>query len=114
MKKYIIIKADTNDADYVTSKNEITDETLEIILPVIKAIEAYDNDKSIKYQKYNWWKLDYRYEDKPTPKELYVDTGKCSQEAFDYFNELTPYFEHGIHTIESIELLEVVNEIKLL
>ncbi len=116
MKKYIIIKADTNDADYVSSKHEIDEKTLEIIMPVIEAIEEFDEDKSIKYQKYNWWNCDGR-DSKPqymTPTERYVNSGKCSEEAMDYFCELIPYFEGGIHTIESIEILEVINEIKLL
>lgn len=53
--------------------------------------------------------------DNPTPKELYVDTGKVTQEVLDLFNEnYTPHGEYGIHSIESIELLEVSNEYKLL
>jgi len=35
-KKYIIITADINDGDYVTSINQISDETLETIMPVIE------------------------------------------------------------------------------
>lgn len=117
MKKYLIIKADTNDADYVTAKNEISDEDLEMISPVIQAIQEFDTDESIKYQKYNWWSIDGGRDTKPqymSPYERYVKSGKCSEEAMDYFMGYVPYFEGGIHTIESIELLEVVNETKLL
>ena len=117
MKTYIIIKADTNDADYVSEKNEISKENLEIITPVIAAIKEFNEDKSIKYQKYNWWNIEGR-DTKPqflSPKERYVDSGKCSQKALDYFYQYCPSGgENGVHSIESIELLEVVNEIKLL
>jgi len=112
MKKYLIIQADTNDADYVISQNEVADEDLELIFPVIKAIEDYNNDKSIKYQKYNFWNIESNRN--PDPYQLYVETGKCKQEEMDAFMEYVPYFEGGIHTIESIELLEVVKETKLL
>lgn len=118
MKKYIIIEADTNDADYVREKNEITDEELEIIKPVIQAIKDFNEDESIKYQKYNWWAVDSgRERDKEqfmSPYDRYVKSGKCSEEAFDHFNDFRPYHEYGIHTIESIEILEVSNEYSLL
>lgn len=111
MKKYIIIKADTNDADYIQEKHEITNEQLIEIMPVIKAIKDYTEDKSINHQKMNYWTISRRH---PSPEELYVNTGKCTEESFRLFDELIPYCEDGIHTIESIEILEVVNEIKLL
>lgn len=115
MKKYLIITADTNDADYVREKTEITDEELEVITPVIEAIKAYDNDKTIKYQKWNWWRIDNSYRDNPTPEKLYVENGKCTQEALEIFESYVPSGgDNGVHTIESIELLEVVNEIQLL
>ncbi len=112
MKKYIIIKADTNDADYITSKHLITDTELEIIQPIIKAIKDYTEDTSIKHQKWNFWRIGNN--DNPSPKELYVDSGKCTQESLDYFNDFRPHGEHGIHSIESIELLEVFKEQRLL
>lgn len=118
MKKYIIITGDTNDGDYISEKTQISDENLEIIKPVIKAIKDYNEDKTITYQKWNWWDIkDYnnrRDNSKPTPKELYLNTGKCSQEAFDIFNDYIPHDEYGIHSIDSIELLTVIEEQKLL
>lgn len=118
MKKYIIIKADVNDGDYISSKHEITDENLEIVKPIIQAINEFNEDKSIKYQKYNWWTMDDHSrgsspEQYLSPEERYKD--KVSQEAFDYFNELLPYMDNeNIHTIESIELLEVSKQERLL
>lgn len=105
MKKYIIIKADTNDADYVTEVNEITDEQIELIKPVIEAIKNSPKDK------YGWG---HNYEtgemiNKAYAKELYGHL-----EGFKVFDAFVPYGDSnhpGIHTIESIM---VVSEIEKL
>lgn len=111
MKKYIIIQADTNDADYISNKSEITDEELEIIMPVIKAIRAYEDDETIKKQKWNW---DVEGNKDLTPDERYLKSGLVTEEAFDYFNEFCPHSgDTPVHSIDSIELLEVINETKL-
>lgn len=114
MKKYIIIKADTNDADFIQEKHEITDEALEYIKPVIQAIKDYNEDSSIKYQKWNWWTIDEGSKNRPSPQKLYVDSGKCTQDQLEAFYELCPGGEDPIHSIESVEILEVINETKLL
>jgi len=93
-------------------------EELEIIMPVINAIKEFDEDKTITYQKYNWWNVNHSNRDNEqymSPEKRYVKSGKCSQEAMDYFYDYCPSGgEDGIHTIESIEIIEVINEIKLL
>lgn len=117
MKQYILIKADTNDADYINSKHDISDissEDIENIKSVVNAIKEYTNDKSIKYQKWNWWMMESSKKDRPSPTELYVDSGKCTQKALDYFDDLCPSDEFGIHSIKSVEILIVQEEIKLL
>lgn len=95
MKKYILIKADTNDADYVMKKSEITDEQLNSIMPIIE---------EIKKQKGKF------------------ETGECGNSAEELYSELNeyylfrdmcPYSEYGIHTIEDIIILVVAEEIKL-
>jgi len=110
MKKYIIIEADVNDGDYIHSRNIITDDELELIKPVIQAIKDYNDDETIKHQKWNWYTIDNR---EPNPMELYK--GKFSEEAYDFFNSILPYMDNeSIHTIESIDILIVAEEIKLL
>lgn len=118
-KKYLIIEADINDGDIINSRHEISDEQIELIKPVIQAIKDFDDDKSIKYQKYNWWNHGHRNSSTPeqymSPQKRYVDKGKCSQEAFDYFNDLTPSLDNeDIHTIDSIRVLTVIKEERLL
>ncbi len=119
MKKYILIQADVNDGDYINFKHEISDEDIELINPIIQAIKEFNDDKSIIYQKYNWCTFDHKSHRDPhqymSPEKRYLDTGKCSQEAFDYFNDLLPCIDNeDIYTIESIEILVVQEEIKLL
>jgi hypothetical protein len=104
MKKYIIIKADTNDADYVTSEQQINDSQLNVLKPIIEVI------KSVKG--YNWETGEM--EDGHTPKELYIDTGLLTQKQVDLIDIYIPHGEYGIHTIESIKVLTILEEEELL
>ncbi len=106
MKKYIIIKADTNDADYVTKERLINDEQLEEIKP---AIEAVKNSK----QRHNWGTGDgcNSYE---SPEAQYVDTGIITEDQMDALSFYLPTGEYGIHTIVSIKILVIQEEYMLL
>ena len=122
-KKYIYIKADENDADYVKSLNEITDENLELIRPLLTEIkncsarnnwpaisEYRDCELHILYPnhfKNNKEVLDDEDEDDEYDVVAITETAK----AFEY---LLPYSEEGIHTIKEIKILEVINEESLL
>jgi len=55
MKKYIVIKADTNDGDYVSEKSEITDYQIEQIKPLIEAIKNFQ--PYVGYTKRNTFSL---------------------------------------------------------
>lgn len=121
-KKYIIIKADTNNADYVQSKNLITNEELELIKPLITEIKNFKSYQGKEYFPGKFWNHNNNY---PTNNCIREDLGQLSaqeyykskgisDEIFEIFDELRPYGEYGIHTIESIEILEVINEEKLL
>lgn len=115
MKKYIIITADTNDADYITSKNEISEEELEELTPVIEVLQ----DRKKLFLKQNNWDLRHNWENGEidngkTPEKLYISTGLLSEEQVEIFEDYLPSDEYGIHTIESIEILTVLAEEKLL
>ena len=103
-KLVLIIEADTNNADYIISEYEIKPEELIKLQPVFDAIKAK------RFQE-NWPCSDYVY---GSPEELYK--GILTQEQIDLFDDLfddfRPYGENGIHTIKSIKVLEVANEIK--
>lgn len=96
MKQVLIIKADTNDADYVHRITEVTPETIEELIPVIEAVKAKDGQ---------WPRGEYADGD---PEEIYE--GILTPEQIDNFGGFCPYGEHGIHTIASIKVLTVVEE----
>jgi len=118
MKKYIIVTADENDGDYITNKSEITDTELELIKPVIKQLQLRkaklneDRNKNWNEYRHNWETGELINE--KSPEKLYVETGLLTQEQVNIFDKYVPDNEFGIHTIDSVEILEVVNEIKLL
>jgi hypothetical protein len=121
MKKYVRIVVDTNDADYVETLNEITDNDLAAITPVIEAIKTFEkyttsSNSGLKHTHYhNFPTNEALREDlgEKSPEQLYVKTGKCTKKEFEKFCDLLPYSEYGFHTIEKIEIL-VVSEIILL
>jgi len=120
MTMYIRVVADTNDGDYIETFKRITPAEVEEIMPVIEAIKnfqpyqgewtpgrfmTYDNNFSIG---------DCCREDmgeKPI-NEVY---SQISEELLEFFiEEYVPYGERGIHTIESIELMDITNKRDLL
>lgn len=117
-KKYIIVVADTNDADYITNKREITDEQLEALKPVFKVLLDRraklneDRDKNWNEFRHNWEIGEFAR--KKTPENLYIETELLTEEQVELFNNFVPNGEYGIHTIEQIDIIEVANETKIL
>ncbi|PCI45910.1 MAG: hypothetical protein COB41_00540 [Proteobacteria bacterium] len=118
MKKYeITIIADTNDADYVTSINEICESDLLKIRPLIEQVSNFKTYKSNEcgYEmehNHNWSIGDsYRGDlGEKSPRELY----KATEEVFQILEELIPCGEYGIHTLESIEISPLQKKEQLL
>lgn len=107
MKKYlIVVEADTNDADYIQSSCVINEKVLKTIRIVIKEIKDFDSNPKNAYQ-HNWPKLD-NYE---SPSLIYKN---LTEKQIDLFNELVPYGENGVHSIESVKLYEIVDEAEIL
>ena len=92
------------EADYVTKRREISDEVLELIKPVIEQIKLKKG--------HNWATSEYA--SGGTPEEVYLESGLVTEEQFGAFDYLVPYGEQGVHTIVSITILIVQDEIKLL
>ena len=108
MKYELVITADTNDADYVTSIETIGEEVLnDIVIPVTAAIKALDTKKN----HYNWPDMWDRPYDSLPLNELYP---QLTEEQIEWFRDLCPSFEGGIHTIESVTYYAVPEKIKLL
>lgn len=100
MKKYIIIKADTNDGDYVTEKTLISDEEVEKVKYILSKMDTT--------HKIRWETLDQ------ANSKVWEQHPELTEEEAEFLYEFVPSGEYGVHTIESIEIIEVVNEIKLL
>lgn len=137
MKKYILIKADTNDADYITKKTEISDAQIEKIKPIIEAIKNFKPYEA-EYERYEYvgnrpngelktvtkkWKHhnnfawgEFTRDDlgELSAEKYYTERADISKHIFNLFESFVPYGEHGVHTINSIEILTVQNEEKLL
>ena len=119
--KYLYINVDTNDGDYISSLNQITDEELIKILPVIEAIKNFKpyTTKQTKYSHHETtWTHDNNY---PSGDVCREDLGEKSAfelyghyPGFYDFDYYVPGCEYGMHTIESILVLDVLNEEKLL
>jgi len=106
--KYIAIKVDTNDADYNTSINSITDSQIKLILPVIEEIKKFKPYKG--KTRYGEHEHTSNY---PTGEFVRQDLGEKSTEdmyghlkGFNCFDGFIPYGENGCHTIESVEIYE--------
>lgn len=106
-KKYIIVKADANDADYVTEMKAITDEQLQRIMPVIDLLKS---KKKKDRWVHNWEIGEFRY---GSPYDMYVKTGLLTKEQVNLFDEFVPRGEEGVHTIESVKVVTVIDEVNL-
>ncbi len=116
MKYYISIEADTNDGDYIQKLSEINQETLELIKPIIQAINEFKpyNGKECSYMSTGYWTHYHNY---PKGESTREDLGEKTAytlyghiQGFDIFDDLVPY---GVHSIDEIVLLEVNNIEKL-
>lgn len=120
MKKYLIITADSCDKDYVTSRKLITDKELELIKPVIDDIRNFVPYVGTKPE---YWKHKHtrNYPKGDCDRIPLLDLGEKSakdlyghNDGFEIFDRFVPFGVYGTHTIKSIELLIVQDEIKLL
>lgn len=112
-KHLLIIKADTNDGDYIEESSIVTDEEVEEILPVIEAIKAFEPYVGTKPD--HWpYKHSSNY---PAGEAAREDLGEKSAynlyghlPGYETFDEFVPYHEYGIHTIESVKLYRNVEK----
>jgi hypothetical protein len=110
--KKVIIKGDTNDADYVTSENELDDLTEAMVRRVAAAIKLFGEEMKAKGRKYgvaNWPTSEYA---DGSPKQLYE--GKLDEDDIEWFDDMAPHGEQGIHTVESIRIVVITEDEDLL
>ena len=95
IKTILWIKADTNDANYITSENSVSDGDLEVIRKVCKVITENSGFHGIK------WETGEIGNPHETWGKLLADL------EIEIFNDYIPYGEYGIHTIEAVELRKI-------
>lgn len=124
--KFLVVEVDTNDADYDSQTTKITDEQLTRFKPLFEGIKNFHPYKAMDNQKWsdhhmefihnhNWPMGEAQREDlgEKSPREIY--SGVVDEKTFlDFEEDFIPYPEYGFHTIESIKVITVVNEEKLL
>lgn len=99
MKKFqVSIRGDTNDADYITETSFMNEDELICLRKVADAINKCS-------ESHNWITFDddARY---PLPRELYANI--LTQDDIEWFGDLLPYGERGIHSVDRIEIVEIV------
>ncbi len=109
MKKILIVKADCNDGDYIEESNEITIAQLHKFAPMFKAIgetpgHNFESGDCVRTES---WDEVYR---KTVGKDMTEDEW---EEYTEEFSDFVPHGEYGIHSIESIRVLTVIEEEKL-
>jgi hypothetical protein len=102
MKTLLVVKADTNDGDYVTETTEIKEKDLPFIQEVIDVINECDDGHNWPTSEYSDKSVEDLYEDKLTPKQI------------DKFSQYVPFGEYGVHTIKSIRLMKVESDEELI
>lgn len=106
---YLYVRADYNDADYVSSFTKLEGWELETFDKSKDLIEAIKNE-----DRYNWCTMYAPYLEGEDFRDKYVAKG-FDLELIETFDEaFVPTCEEGIHTIVEILLLEVTKNTKLL
>lgn len=94
----LVITADTNDADYVTATCKLTAEQIEELKPILEAVKL----KRGKWETGDIGDSTDEYKDLLTDKQI------------EWLDDLVPYGEHGIHTIESVVYYPLPDKVVLL
>lgn len=112
MKKYLYIVVDTNDADYESSLNQISDKDLNLLLPLFKEIKNFKTYKTEYKHNHNFPRGEYGYrleKGEKSPEELYPNHLKAIEILCDQYLPCSDF-----HTIVSVEILEVSSIEKLI
>jgi hypothetical protein len=109
MARSIYIQADTNDADYISATSDLNEEDLPTILKVVEAIKAFDSRTRRGSGQYNWPSSYHR-----NGSPHYTYDGILTEEEIDIFSDYVPCGEDGIHTIESVQIFQIIDKEVLL
>lgn len=121
--RVIVIKADTNDADYVTSETKVADyeeygeDVVGMVKRVAEAIRIVTAQRKAKsptgYINFHNWDTGCFRSDSESPSDVYA--GLLSDDDIEFFNDIAPAGHgYGIHTIASIRIVEITDEERVL
>lgn len=108
MANYILVKVDTNDADYALSFEPLDDSDLEKIKLMIEKIKANTNYHNFGHM--------FEYTNSEDEYGGYVseENRDADIDAHDTFVHYCPRTEHGFHTVEKVEIYDVGHVTRLL
>lgn len=102
MSKLVLIEGDTNDGDYVTAKNKISDTDILKLKTILSKLERDKLQGGGLAKTISWETGEMQSE------SLEEQHPELSLEEIDFLDNLCPHGEYGIHTIESVEIIEEV------
>lgn len=109
--KFLVVKVDTNDADYVSKVSKISDADLEILKPLLAAIAEFKPYSGVSSSGSEWThRHNYPFGEilrsdlgEKSPREMYPD---ISEDVFEAFNDYLPSTEYGFHTIKRVDIID--------
>ncbi len=115
MQKYIVVKADEGNSDFICEVNPITDDEIEMIRPVIMALYErrevlHENlAKNWKKWRFNWvTNIDLIIKSKDDISFMkpldYVEQGIFGEASMNVFAPFVPYGFKGVHSIISVDI----------
>ena len=122
MKYEMIIQADTNDADYVTSITTVTEKQLDKIKFIANKIKKF-KPYEVSFENTNYGTMTWTHSHNwPNGDCLRSDLGEkhpmdlydLDEKTYEWFEEYLPFGEYGIHTIDSITITPYVKKQELL
>jgi len=118
-KLRLTVGVDQNDGDWNEQSSDITQEQLDKLIPVFKAIKKFKPYKGksgsglTHTHHHNWPMGEYAPREdlgeKP-PAEIYK--GILTKKQVELFEEFCTYGEHGFHSVVSVTVYEITKETK--
>lgn len=100
--KHLLVKADSNDGDYLYELSVISEEEL------IEFKNLFSKLQKNIYGRINWGRYDL-LEPSNDPRIIYKDI--LTEDDIEFIEDYIPSGEYGIHTIESVKVIEIIEEL---
>ena len=99
----IVVKVDTNDADYAINTEEASREQVTKLAAVLDVVKREHHD-------HNWPRRED--DDEETPESLYKEKGLLTQEEIDLIDEYIPHTDYPLRDVYKRQTLHRVCERK--